>query len=127
MYVDIYVLNYDGNLIDASALAAMSALMHTKVPKYEDGKIIREERTRSLKINNVVTSATFSKIGNKLLLDPTKNEENASDARLTIATDIEKIRAMQKGLSGSLSAEEIGHLVDIAFEKHKELKGYLKE
>ncbi|MGC8586072.1 MAG: exosome complex protein Rrp42 [Candidatus Micrarchaeia archaeon] len=127
VYVDIYVLNYDGNLIDASALAAMSALMHTKVPKYEDGKIIREERTRSLKINNVVTSATFSKIGNKLLLDPTKNEENASDARLTIATDIEKIRAMQKGLSGSLSAEEIEHLVDIAFEKHKELKGYLKE
>ncbi|MGC8669751.1 MAG: exosome complex protein Rrp42 [Candidatus Micrarchaeia archaeon] len=127
VYADVYVLNYDGNLIDASTLAVMSALMHTKVPKFEDGKIIREEASRKLKIDNIVTSTTFSKIGGKLILDATKNEENASDARLTIATDDSNIRAMQKGLSGSIRVDEIEQLVDIAFEKHKELKGYLKE
>jgi len=127
VYADIYVLNYDGNLIDASTLAVMSALMHTRVPKYEEGKVIREEIAKKLKIDNIVTSATFGKIGGKLMLDMTKNEENAADARLTIATDTTYIRAMQKGLSGSLSADEIEQLADISFEKHKELKGYLKE
>ncbi|MEM0150027.1 MAG: hypothetical protein QXW10_03975, partial [Candidatus Micrarchaeaceae archaeon] len=83
VYADIYVLNYDGNLLDASTLAVMSALMHTRVPKYEDGKVIREEAAKKLKIDNIVTSATFGKIGGKLLLDTTKNEENAMEARLT--------------------------------------------
>ena len=30
IFVDVYVLNHDGNLIDASALAAVSALLNTK-------------------------------------------------------------------------------------------------
>ncbi|MGC8496293.1 MAG: exosome complex protein Rrp42 [Candidatus Micrarchaeia archaeon] len=125
-YVDIYVLNYDGNLIDASELAAMSALMHTKVPKYEDGKIIREERIKPLKIDNIVTSATFAKINNKIILDPNKAEEIAAEARLTIATDDQMVRAMQKGMSGSFTVDEIEKLAEMAFEKHKELKMYLK-
>ncbi|MCL4373491.1 MAG: RNA-binding protein [Candidatus Marsarchaeota archaeon] len=127
VYADIYVLNYDGNLIDASTMAVMSALMHTRVPKYEDGKIIREESSGKLKIDNIVTSATFGKIDGHLLLDTTKNEENAADARLTIATDDNYVRAMQKGLSGSLSTNDVIELAGLAFEKHKEIKGYLKE
>jgi len=41
VFVDIYVLNHDGNLIDAAALAALSALMNTKSSKYEveDGEV----------------------------------------------------------------------------------------
>ena len=41
VFVDVYVLNHDGNLIDASALAAMAALMNTKMPNYEikDGEL----------------------------------------------------------------------------------------
>ena len=41
VFVDVYVLNHDGNLIDAAALAAMAALMNTKMPNYEikDGEL----------------------------------------------------------------------------------------
>ena len=41
VFVDIYVLNHDGNLIDASALAAVAALLNTKMPNYEieDGEV----------------------------------------------------------------------------------------
>ena len=41
VFVDVYVLNHDGNLIDAAALAAVSALMNTKMPNYEveDGEV----------------------------------------------------------------------------------------
>jgi exosome complex component RRP42 len=41
VFVDVYVLNHDGNLIDASALAAVAALWDTKMPHYEvvDGEV----------------------------------------------------------------------------------------
>src|SRR5208283_5486504 len=62
VYVDIYILNYDGNLFDAGCLAAMGALVNTKVPEYEDEKVVREKRIKGLKIDNIVASATFAKI-----------------------------------------------------------------
>ena len=46
IFVDLYVLNYAGNLFDAGTLAAMAALLTTKVPKYEGDKAIREERVK---------------------------------------------------------------------------------
>jgi exosome complex component RRP42 len=125
VYVDLYVLNYNGNLFDAGELAAMSALMNTGIPKYEDEKVVREDRTKKLQIDNIVTSATFAKIGNKIVLDPTGNEENAADGRLTIATDKENVRAIQKGLRGGFSKEEVMNLIDVTFNKHDELKNIL--
>lgn len=127
-FIDLYVLNYGGNLFDASSLAAMAALLNTKVPKYEDGKVIREERVKSLDIENIVTSTTFGKIGGEyLLLDMNMNEEAIADARLTIATDGKEIRAMQKGLNGSLKIEEIEKLVTESMSKNAMLKEILEK
>lgn len=125
IYVDLYVLNYDGNLFDAGSMAAMNALISTRMPKYEDGAVIRTDRTKMLKVDNVITSTTFCKIDGTLLADPTKNEDDASDARLTVQTDGEYIRAMQKGLSGNFSMKEVEGLVEESFKKHKELKRYI--
>lgn len=127
VYVDLYVLNYNGNLFDAGELAAMGALMNTKVPKYEDDKVVREERTKKLQIDNIVTSATFAKIDSKIILDPTGNEENAADGRITIATDKENIRAIQKGLRGGFLKDEVMELIDVTFNKHEELKSILEK
>jgi exosome complex component RRP42 len=127
VFVDIYILNYDGNLFDASELAAMAALMTTKVPKYEDEKVIREERVKDIKLNNIVTSSTFAKIGGHLVLDMNRNEENAADARLTIASDGNVVRAMQKGLNGGITVNEIDEMLDVAFKKHGELKSHLEK
>lgn len=124
VFIDIYVLDAHGNLFDASGLAAMAALMNTNMPKYEDNKVVRERGTR-LKLHNTVTYTTFSKIANTLILDADRDEENASDARLTIATDAENVRAIQKGLGGSFSPSEVDQLATISLEKHKELKRLL--
>lgn len=126
VFVDMSVLNFDGNLFDACTLAAMAALMNTKVPAYEDEKVIREKRIKELKIDNIVTSATFAKINGSLVLDPTGNEEAAADARLTIASDGENIRAMQKGLGGSFSIKEVEEMISTAFSKHAQLKKALE-
>lgn len=122
VYVDVYVLNHDGNLIDASSMAVMAALMDTRMPKYENGVVNREDRTNKLKVNGVVATTTFAKIGDKIVLDPTGDEENAMSARLTVANDGKLIRAMQKGKSGSFNIDEVEELSRISLEKHAELK-----
>lgn len=127
VFIDLYVLNSDGNLFDAGTLAAMAALMNTKVPKVEDGEAVRTERTQPLKLNNIITSCTFGKIKDKLILDPSGEEEMTADCRLTIANDAEKVRAMQKGKSGGIFKNEIEQMLDVSFIKHKELKGILEK
>jgi len=127
VFVDIYVLNFDGNIIDASSLAAMQAIIDTKLPKYEDGKIIREEFQGKLPSKRIAVSTTFGKIGDKIFVDPSMNEELALDSRITISTTNDNyICAIQKGLKGSFSIKELELLIDKAFEKGDELRKLLK-
>ncbi|HUY70278.1 MAG TPA: hypothetical protein VMV00_01775 [Candidatus Baltobacteraceae bacterium] len=127
VFIDLYVLNYDGNLFDACTLAAMAALMSAKVPAVVEGVANREDRSKPLKIDTVVTSTTFGKIGNSILLDLDRSEEKASEGRITIAIDDANIRAMQKGLRGGFTKEEVEKLMDVAFERRAELKRLLEQ
>ncbi|MEM3781420.1 MAG: exosome complex protein Rrp42 [Candidatus Micrarchaeaceae archaeon] len=126
-YLDIYVLNYDGNLFDAGTLAGVAALLTCRMPKLEGKEVIREGNLQRLKTKGIVTSCTFAKINDTLLLDPNGNEETFMNARLTIANDEKKIRAMQKGLSGYFTVDEIERLIDISFEKSKLLRSAIKK
>ncbi len=122
VFIDVYILNYDGNLFDASTLAAVAALTNTRMPKYEDEKVVRTGKLDNLKIGNIVTSCTYAKLDDKIILDPDGAEEGIMDGRITIANDENYIRAMQKGLSGSFAPLEIDRLIDKSFEKSKELR-----
>jgi exosome complex component RRP42 len=126
IFIDIYVLNYDGNLFDAGTIAASAALASARMPKYEDEKVIREGNLGRLKTGNVVTSCTFAKLGSAVLLDPDGNEETAMDGRLTMANDENAVRAMQKGLSGSFSFGEIDKAIEMSFERSKDLRKIIK-
>lgn len=125
VFVDVYVLDHDGNLIDASALAAMAALLNAKVPKIEDGKLITAERTDPLKVTQKVVTCTFSKIDSHIVLDPGLDEEKAMSARITLATTPEHVCAMQKGGKGAFSSDELINLIDVSFEKGNELRKLL--
>ncbi|RLG17566.1 RNA-binding protein, partial [Nanoarchaeota archaeon] len=46
VFVDIYVINHDGNLIDAAALGAVAALKDARFPKLEEGKVVYGEKTK---------------------------------------------------------------------------------
>src|SRR4030043_165842 len=54
VFIDVYVLNHDGNLIDASALAAVSALLNTKMADYEtkDGEVKTKQGYTPLPMKN---------------------------------------------------------------------------
>ncbi|MCL5429981.1 MAG: exosome complex protein Rrp42 [Candidatus Marsarchaeota archaeon] len=127
VFIDIYVLNYDGNLFDATTIAAMAALTTAKMPKYAEGNADYKERTEPLKIKNTVVSTTFGKIGETFILDPNIHEENAASTRLTITTDGKVLRAMQKGLGGSFTKAELERLVDVSLEKYNVIKAKIDE
>ena len=121
VFVDVYVLNYDGNLFDAATIAAVTALSNSKMPKYENGAVIRENLGK-LEIANMCTSCTFAKVAGTIVLDTDGNEEDFSEARLTVANDENSVRAMQKGLGGSFTPKEIDTLVETSFERSKDLR-----
>ena len=123
VFVDIHVLDYDGNLFDASTLGAVSALSCARIPRYEDGKVIYEEKTKELPLRDLPVSLTFAKINDKIVLDPNLAEEKAMSARLTVGiTQENNVCALQKGGSGYLTYDEVCNILDMAAEKSKELR-----
>ena len=125
VFIDLHIIDYDGNLFDAAMLGVMAALLNTKIPvaKYEnDELIIDEENTIDLPLRDKATMSTFVKIGDHMVLDPSLDEESILDARLTIGiTESGQICAMQKGGDGSLTQEDILGAVKTAYSKKDEL------
>jgi len=125
VFVDVYVLNYDGNLIDASALAALAALLNTKMFNYEvkDGEVKIKPGYKPLPIANYPIAVTFAKINDQLIVDPWLEEEQAMDARLTIAIEKDgKICAMQKGGYGTFTTQQILEISEMVQQKAAELR-----
>lgn len=124
VFVDVYVLNHDGNLIDASAIAAVAALLNTKMPNYEieEGQVKIKPGYVPLPIRKRPITVTFAKIGEKLVVDPGLDEEQVMDARISMAIDDDSnICAIQKGGSGYFSPQQVLEAARIAKEKSEEL------
>lgn len=116
MFIDIHVLDFDGNLLDAAGIGAMAALIDTEVPA-SDFEEAEKEEDYSLPIEHTVVPVTFTKIKDQLILDSRLEEEKIADARLTISLNEEnEIVAMQKGLRGVFDYESTKECIDKAKE-----------
>jgi len=123
VYVDVYVLDHDGNLIDAAAMAALSALINAKVAKMEmkGDEIVAKGGQHSLPLNNYPVAVTFAKIDKTLLVDPSLGEEQVMSARLTVTIDKNgHLCAMQKGGQYGFTVEELKKAVELAVQKAAE-------
>ncbi len=129
LLIDIYCINDDGNVIDASALGAVAALEMARFPVYdeENEKVKFGEFTeKSLPLtDNTPLTLTFYKIGNHLVLDPNREEEDATDARMTIALSCPKkdkiINAMQKGGITPIIIDELNKMIEQSEKTYEEL------
>lgn len=89
---DVHVVDYDGNLIDASCIGVMAALQHFRRPDavVKDGQVvvygIDERLPVPLNITHKPLSATFHTFddGKRVILDATRKEEQASEADVII-------------------------------------------
>lgn len=127
VFVDLHILDYDGNLIDACGIAAMAALASTKMPVLNEDGTPTEEYV-DLPIKDFAVPCTFVKLEDVLLLDPSLDEERALDTRLTVATDQDQnVCAMQKGDVGGFTLEEIMWAVRLSKVKGEEIRALAKE
>lgn len=127
LFVDIHVLDYDGNLFDASSYAALAALTSTTVPL--GGKLGEDAgKDFPLEVRHQPISLTVAKIGDVLFVDPSLDEERIAEARLTVTTDEDgRIRAMQKGLKGSFTVDEVGRVISLSQKLGKEIRKAILE
>ncbi len=118
-FVDIYVIDYDGNLFDACFYGAVAALRNTVVPAAEHGK--GDDYPMPLRHFPIQTTAV--KIENSILFDPALDEEKVADARLTVTTDENgDLRAMQKGLTGAFTLDEVKSIMSASLRLSKDLR-----
>ena len=130
VFVDVYVLDHDGNLIDASAIASLAALLNARMSNYEikDGEIVYKPGYKPLPIKNRPITVTIAKIGDSLVVDPCLEEEQVMSARLTAAIDDSgRVCAMQKGGMKGLTIEEVKAAVQIVSKKANELREKILE
>lgn len=128
VFIDIYPINDDGSLIDASAIGALAALRSSKIPCLDkDNKIdYTKESKTPLPINKdmIPLSFSFYKLGDFILLDPTREEEEACDARITFGISKIKneyfINSCQKGSEAMFSISEISTIMKTIVEKYEE-------
>ncbi len=126
LFLDIHILNNDGNLIDACGISAAAALLDSRMPKLEDGRAVRGEWDGKIPMESTPVPLTFHKIRDKIILDPTTDEEYAMDARLTVTTT-DTLNALQKGGTGSFTVDEAKSCVDTAFKRGKEIRSVMEK
>jgi exosome complex component RRP42 len=117
VFIDIHVLDHDGNLIDASALGALAALYNTKPPNDQVWKL------SEFPVLKKPVAVTIAKVNGKLVVDPCLDEERVMDARITMTTAEDgSICAIQKGGIGCFSKEELLQARQLALAKAPEIR-----
>jgi exosome complex component RRP42 len=125
VYIDVHVLNDNGNIIDASCLAAVAALMTTIVPNEQFGIGMNVP----LAMKEIPVGVTLAKIGSKLMVDPSLDEEAVCETKLTVVSSSDgSVAGMQKMGSAPFTEAEVLEAIDIACEKAAEIRNlYLEE
>lgn len=121
LWTDIYVLNHNGNLIDASAISTLAALLTTRVPKaiVEGDQILLERSPNNelLDVRKRIITATVAKIDSYLLVDPNDEEESIADVRLSVSFDESgEIVGIQKMGMGFLTSGELDEMIELAWK-----------
>ena len=124
VFIDIHIIDYDGNLFDAASLAALAAILTAKVPakRFDLGE------DYPLPVRDPPISCTSVKFNDVMIMDPSLDEEEIAEARITIAKDQNgHILAMQKGLKGSYTTDEIKKIIKVSLDNGVEIRKKLFE
>lgn len=132
VYNDIYLVDHDGNIVDASMLASMLALATTKMPrlvKTETGQYTLDLTTREtpLPISLLVATVTIGVVEDTLFVDPSIEEELVADAFIVLAVDEKgRICGAQKRGEKGISRKLLESAIDIAIAKGSQLIEFMR-
>ena len=133
VFNDIYLIDHDGNIIDAGMLSSMLALNLAKIPKIvsiEDDNVVIDKTVKEtpLPLNLNVVTVTIGLIDEIPLVDPLLEEELVIDSKITIAFDEKgRITGIQKAGMKGIRTPVLDEVVDIASKKASELHELLRK
>jgi exosome complex component RRP42 len=131
VYVDVYVLDFDGDYFAPAVLAATAALASARVQRYEvqGGILTKVEGERvPLPLVKLPTAAMIGILRDKIIVDPTALEEPALDASVVIGwgTD-EELAAIQKDSPGLIPESIMDEIIEVSRTVTIKLRGTLAE
>jgi exosome complex component RRP42 len=132
VWLDVYVLDYSGNVTDASMLASILALYNTYTPqinvKENKVEIDRSKKDQKLPITSPTVTVTIGKLGKYLIVDPDLEEESILDAKISFSYLLNgKIVGIQKYGAGTFSLQEIINAENIGRNASQKLFEELKK
>lgn len=126
LFVDMYVINYEGNLIDCGGVSALTTLISAQLPKGKwNGEGVEwtgEYFTGKDLVNELPFVITYGKMDDIIFLDPDLPEELVCDGRISISSTEEKITSIQKSGVATFSFDEIKMLCNKSLEIGKRLR-----
>ncbi|MFZ1076129.1 MAG: exosome complex protein Rrp42 [Nitrosotalea sp.] len=131
IFIDSSVIDADGNLFDACSYASVSAVLSSTIPKYEikdEAPVLVEGVTSKPPVKTLPVSVTMARIGDYIIVDPTKDEETCMDARITITTNSAgNICALQKGGGDGFSVDQLIKCSEIALSVGTKIRKKLEQ
>ena len=135
VYIDVYPINDDGNLVDAATMACLVALKTANIPALNENNQVDYDKPATGKLHVSVEtmplSFSFFKLGTKYISDPTREEEEAMQVRITFG--ISKwngqymINSFQKSGVTPFDRTEIEEIVSLLPKKYEEVIERLKK
>ncbi|KAJ6227893.1 exosome complex component rrp43 [Anaeramoeba flamelloides] len=131
IYLDIYTLNCDGNVLDACIISALAALQNTTldpviiVGENEESKEIQKE----IILHNLPIPSSFGFFEDYILADPTADEEEIINSKLTIIlgkNNKKSICDIYKTGSYPISRKTISTCIELAKNRSKYVIKQLK-
>ncbi|MCS7112398.1 MAG: exosome complex protein Rrp42 [Nitrososphaerota archaeon] len=129
IFVDAYLVDHDGNMIDACVLASIAALLDATMREaiVSEGKAKLIDEREPLPIRHYPLTATICRISDTLIVDPTLEEEETAEARITIGFDEEDRICMMQHSIGTLRYGELYQAINISREAVSRLREDLRK
>ena len=126
LFIDMYVINHGGNLIDCGGVSALAALISAHIPEGKWGETGVEWTGKYLTgediVNELPLVVTYGKIDDIIFADPSLPEELVSDGRISISVTEDKITSIQKSGKATFSFDEIRSLGEKSIQTGQKLR-----
>lgn len=126
LFVDMYVINHDGNLIDAGGVSALTTLLSARLPEGRIGDNGLEWTGKYLTgddlIKELPLAVTYGKIDDIIFLDPSLPEELICEGKISISVTEKNITSIQKSGATTFSVDDIKMLGKRSLEIGQKLR-----
>lgn len=131
IFIDSSVIDSAGNLFDACSYASVAAVLSSTIPKYEikdEVPVLVDGVTSKPPIKTLPVSVTMARIGDYIVVDPSREEEMCMDARITITTNSTgNICALQKGGNDGFSVDQLLKCSEMAISVGTKIRKQLEQ